>query len=374
MYSGEIKGIGPRYCPSIEDKVVRFAARTGHQIFIEPEGRYHPEVYVNGMSTSMPVDVQIDVLHTVPGMEDAILARPGYAVEYDYFPPDQIGRTLESNEVNGLYFAGQVNGTSGYEEAAAQGFMAGINAVLSFSCEKPLILGRDEAYIGVLIDDLTTKEIDEPYRMFTSRAEFRLLLRQDNALDRLMHHGAALGLVPGKALEAVERKSNETKNLVEALEKCVFPSIIGNELFASMGLDPVDKPSTMAQVLKRPQVHMEHIVKLLNNMSRVDRGVAAAVEYKIKYSGYIEKQDRQINQMRGLERRVLPTNFPYADIPGLSTEARLKLSAKKPETMGQASRIAGVRAADLSILAVHIEKLSASRQSPGKQNAQKNIG
>jgi tRNA uridine 5-carboxymethylaminomethyl modification enzyme len=354
LYSGVIKGIGPRYCPSIEDKVVRFPDRERHQIFIEPEGLGHPELYVNGLSTSMPEDVQLEVLHSIPGLERAVMKRPGYAVEYDFFPPDQIGRSLETKEVRGLYFAGQVNGTSGYEEAGAQGLMAGINASLALAGRDPMILGRDEAYIGVLIDDLTTKEIDEPYRMFTSRAEFRLLLRQDNADERLMHYGRSLGLVPGEALEKVERRTAEVERALAILGETLFPAGEGNAIFAQMGLDPVAKPATLLQVLKRPGVHLEHIQDFLPHP--MNDGIDPFVECEVKYSGYIARQRREIEKLRDLESRAIPPGFSYEGIKSLSAEARFKLTRHRPETIGQASRISGVRAADLSILAVHLRR------------------
>jgi tRNA uridine 5-carboxymethylaminomethyl modification enzyme len=354
LYGGVIEGIGPRYCPSIEDKVVRFPDKVRHQIFVEPEGIDHDELYMNGISTSLPVDVQLEIVASLPGFENARMARPGYAVEYDFFPPDQIQRTMESKCIEGLYFAGQVNGTSGYEEAAAQGFVAGVNAVLRQRGEAPFVPGRDEAYLGVMLDDLTTKEIDEPYRMFTSRAEFRLILRQDNADERLMETGFRLGLVDRASLDRVHARTEMTRASVAKLQASAFPFGEGNRRFEALGLEPVRHGASMRDVLRRPGVRLSHLRECA--VVPFDPALDDAVECSVKYEGYIERQERDARALRASEAHAIPRDLSFDAVPGLSTEARQKLRLKRPETIGQASRIAGVRASDLALIAVHIER------------------
>lgn len=360
MFNGRIRSIGPRYCPSIEDKIERFADRDKHQLFVEPEGRNTVEVYLNGFSTSLPEEIQLAALRLIPGFEQVKMFRPGYAIEYDYFPPEQLSLSLETKLIKGLFFAGQINGTTGYEEAACQGLMAGVNAHLSLKNQEPLVLKRSEAYIGVLIDDLVTKGTDEPYRMFTSRAEFRTLLRQDNADQRLSVLGFEIGLLGEDRHRVFKEKQVKINSLLEFLEKeSLLPEQV-NPMLESLGTTAINQKSKIASLIARPQLGISNFLGLkdvgerIRELAGAEREVMEQAEILIKYSGYIVKEEELVNKMSRLEELRLNKNFDYENLGGLSNEARQKLHRLKPQTLGQASRISGVSPSDISILMVYL--------------------
>ncbi len=359
MFNGSIKSIGPRYCPSIEDKINRFADKDRHQLFIEPEGWNTVEVYVNGFSTSLPEAVQFNALRSVVGFENVKFFRPGYAIEYDYFPPTQLQHTLETKLVSGLYFAGQINGTTGYEEAASQGLMAGINASLAVESKAPFLLKRNEAYIGVLIDDLITKGTEEPYRMFTSRAEYRTLLRQDNADLRLTPKGYALGIASEKRLRRMEEKHNAAKKFVQFFKDTSVKPEEANPVLASKNSAPVKQSDKMFKIFARPNISIDDVRKFnavenYINHNNLDREVIEQTEIQVKYSGYIEKEKSNADKLNRLEDLKIPANFDYAQIKSMSFEAREKLKKIQPISISQASRISGVSPNDISVLLVYM--------------------
>ncbi len=359
MFNGRIKSIGPRYCPSIEDKINRFADKERHQLFVEPEGWTTCEYYINGFSTSLPEDIQFKALRSVAGFENVKFFRPGYAIEYDYFPPTQLQHTLETKLVKGLYFAGQINGTTGYEEAASQGLMAGINAALKVQQREPFILKRDEAYIGVLIDDLITKGTEEPYRMFTSRAEYRTLLRQDNADYRLTPKAFEIGLAKEDRLIRMEQKFSQSEAMVSFFKETSLKPEEANPILEAKGSAPMSQPDKMFKVFSRPQLDLEDFRKFKKVAAYIeehnlDQEVVEQAEIQVKYSGYIEKEKNNADKLTRLEDMIIPDNFNFDNIQSISIEAKQKLNKIRPRTIAQASRISGVSPSDISVLLIYM--------------------
>ncbi|MCZ6556054.1 MAG: tRNA uridine-5-carboxymethylaminomethyl(34) synthesis enzyme MnmG [Candidatus Dadabacteria bacterium] len=359
LYSGEIKGVGPRYCPSIEDKIVKFPDKDRHQVFLEPEGLNTYEIYPNGISTSLPLEVQYELVKTIDGLDEVEIMRPGYAIEYDYVDPMQLKPTLETKLIDNLYFAGQINGTTGYEEAGSQGLVAGINAALRVKGESPFILDRSEAYIGIMVDDLVTKGVDEPYRMFTSRAEYRLILREDNADMRLGELGYKIGLLKEEDYSRFAKRKKAVAEELFRLENIkVVPNAKVNEILIRLGASPLKKPHSLKELLRRPEITYHDLEFLDSNSTQdfITEDVVSQIEIEVKYEGYIKRQMEQVDKFKKLEDFVIPVSFSYDSIPGLSNEIVQKLTNVRPNSLGQATRISGVTPAAISVLMVYLKR------------------
>ncbi|MEE9238828.1 MAG: tRNA uridine-5-carboxymethylaminomethyl(34) synthesis enzyme MnmG [Thermodesulfobacteriota bacterium] len=359
LYSGEIKGVGPRYCPSIEDKIVKFPDKDRHQVFLEPEGLNTYEIYPNGISTSLPLEVQYELVKTIDGLDEVEIMRPGYAIEYDYVDPMQLKPTLETKLINNLYFAGQINGTTGYEEAGSQGLVAGINAALRVKGEDPFILDRSEAYIGIMVDDLVTKGVDEPYRMFTSRAEYRLILREDNADMRLGELGYKIGLLKEEDYSRFAKRKKAVAEELFRLENIkVVPNAKVNEILIRLGASPLKKPHSLKELLRRPEISYRDLefFELNTSQDSISEDVVSQIEIEVKYEGYIKRQMEQVDKFKKLEDFIIPVSFSYDSIPGLSNEIVQKLTNVRPNSLGQATRISGVTPAAISVLMVYLKR------------------